>query len=113
MVSPSNDNQLQLALQAFERDPQLSIRELARFYNILRTILSTRINGRSICVATIANLRKLTVLEEEVVVREVLDLDFREFPPRMSDVEDIANRLLAICDTMCMGPYWTSNFIKR
>ncbi len=56
MVSPSNDNQLQLVFQAFERDPQLSICKLVQFYNILRTTLSARINGRSTHTNTIANL---------------------------------------------------------
>jgi len=104
MISPFNDNQLQLALQAFERDPQLNIRKFTRFYNILHTTLSTRINGHFTCADIITNSQKLTVLKEEVVVREVFDLDSRGFPPRMHDIEDIANRLLAIYDTMYIGP---------
>jgi hypothetical protein len=30
-----------------------------------------------------------------VLVREILDLDSRAFPPRLDDVEDMANKLLA------------------
>ncbi len=75
MVSPSNDSQLQFVLQTFERDSQLSIRKFTRFYNIPHIILSIRINSRSIYADIIANLRKLTVLKEEVVIQEVFDLD--------------------------------------
>ena len=37
-----------------------------------------------------------TLLEEEVIVREVLDLNSRGFPPRYRDVEDVANRLRTV-----------------
>jgi hypothetical protein len=41
-----------------------------------------------------SNLRKLIDLEEEAIVRYILDLDSRAFPPRRSTIKDIANRLL-------------------
>lgn len=39
----------------------------------------------------IANSRKLSDLEETTIVQYVLDLDSRAFPPRLRDVEDMAN----------------------
>ncbi|SRR6266566_4226020 len=96
MISTSNEYQLQLVFQAFEKDPQLSVYKVIRLYNIFHSILSIRINNVSTYVIIIANSRKLTVLKEEVIVQEVFDLDSRRFPPRMYDVEDIVNRLLAI-----------------
>ena len=50
-----------------------------------------------------ANLRKMTDLEETVLVQHILDLATKGFPPRMSVVEDMANRLLAICDMPHVG----------
>ena len=96
---------MQLVFQAFEKDPQLNIRELIQFYNILRMTLSARINDRSTHIDTMLNLRKLTALEEKVVVREVFDLDLRGFLPQMYNIEDIVNRLLAIYDTIYVGLY--------
>src|SRR6266699_1944151 len=55
MTSTFNKSQLQLILQTFEKDLQLSINEAIRLYNILRTILSIRIKGRSIYVNAITN----------------------------------------------------------
>ena len=104
MTSTSNECQLQLALQTFEKDPQLSIRKAIRLYNILHSTLSTRINDIFIYVITIANSQKLTTLEKEIIVREVFDLDLRGFPPRIYNMEDIANRLLAIYDAIYIGP---------
>ncbi len=113
MASTSNKCQLQLTFQTFEKDLQLNVREAVRFYNILYSILSIRINGVSIRTTIIINSRKLTALKEEVVVREVFDLDSRGFPPRIYNIEDMVNRLLAIYDTIYIGLYWVSNFVKR
>ncbi len=103
MASTSNENQLQLVFQTFERDLQLSINEAARFYNIPRTTLSARIKGRSIYIDAMANSRKLTALKEEVVVQKVLNLDSRRFPPQIYDIENMANRLLATYNAMYIG----------
>src|SRR6266699_6176649 len=104
MASTSNEYQLQLVLQAFEKDLQLNVRKVVRLYNILHSILSIRINNVSIYAITIANLRKLIALEKEVVVQKVFDLDSRGFFLRIYNVEDMVNRLLAICDAICVGP---------
>ncbi len=68
MILIFNERQLQFAFQTFEKDPQLDIYKTVRLYNIFHSILSYRINGRSIYIYIIANLRKLTALEEEVIV---------------------------------------------
>ncbi|SRR6266566_416840 len=103
MTSTFNEHQLQLALQTLERDPQLGIREIVRLYKILHSILSYRINSRSIYTDIIFNLQKLTVLEEEVVVRKVFDLNSQIFLPRIYNMKDMVNRLLAIYDATYVG----------
>ncbi len=103
MTSISNEYQLQLILQAFEKNFQLNIRKAVRLYNVLYTTLSIRINGVSTCANTMINSRKLTMLEEEVIVQEILDLDLRRFPLWIYDIENIANRLLTICDAIYIG----------
>jgi hypothetical protein len=60
-----------------------------------------------------ANSRKLTDLEESVLVQHILDLATKGFPPWMSIVEDIANRLLATPNTPRIGTRWALNFVKR
>jgi hypothetical protein len=39
------------------------------------------------------NLRRLLDIEEEVLVKHILDLDARGFPPWLAAVEDMANSL--------------------
>jgi len=60
-----------------------------------------------------ANSRKLTKLEEEVIVRHILDLDSRGFAPTLGAVRDMADKLLAARDAGHVGKNWPTNFIKR
>jgi hypothetical protein len=60
-----------------------------------RKTLSNRILRTPSRITKVLNSQKLTILEEEVIIRYILDLDSRAFPPRRSTIEDIANRILA------------------
>jgi hypothetical protein len=60
-----------------------------------------------------ANSRKLTDLEEAIIIQYILDLDSKGFPPRLSSMEDIADRLLAERDAGRVGTRWASTFVKR
>jgi hypothetical protein len=41
------------------------------------------------------NLKKVTLIKEEVIVTHILDFDLRGFLPSLNDVRYIANKLLA------------------
>jgi hypothetical protein len=102
-----------LALEAVKKDPSLSLRAAAKIYGIDHTKLVRR--RRGICVRRDipANSRKLTDLEESVILQYILDLDSRSFPPRLSGVEDMANRLLVERNASRVGKRWASNFVAR
>ena len=51
----------------------------------------------------------MTPLEENVIKREILDLDSRGFPLRLRDVEDTANQLRTECGTDSTGLPTSSN----
>ena len=55
----------------------------------------------------------MTNLEESVLVQYILDLAAKGFPPRVSTIGDMANRLLASRDAPPVGTRWASNFVKR
>ena len=56
--------------------------------------LNDRINGHlPLPERRPANI-KITILEEEVIIQNILDLDSRGFAPRLASVEDIANYIL-------------------
>ncbi|OAQ57671.2 DDE superfamily endonuclease [Pochonia chlamydosporia 170] len=51
--------------------------------------------------------------EETEIIKYILDLDSRSFPPRLSGVQDMANRLLADRHAPPVGVNWASNFVRR
>ena len=109
----SNEGQLFLALQAVQQDPQLTIRAAAKLYKVDHVTLGRRQRGLPSRRDVPINSRKLTNSEESAIVQYILDLDSRAFPPRLSGVEDMANRLLADRDAGRVGINWASNFVQR
>jgi hypothetical protein len=113
MSPPSKEARIQLALQALQNNPKLSMRRAAELYNVNRNTLSNRKNGKPSRRDTISKSRNLSKLEEETVVQYILDLDSRGYPCRVSVVKDIANRLLTARNARPVGKNWAINFINR
>jgi len=75
--------------------------------------LVDRMKGR-IAKPEIRNARhNLTPSEEETLIRYILDLDTRGFPPRICGVEDMANSLLATRRAKPVGKQWAYRFVQR
>ena len=55
----------------------------------------------------------LTELEEEVLVRYILDIDTRGFAPRLAGVEDIVNYILESRRGRRVGKLWAYRFVQR
>jgi hypothetical protein len=62
--------------------------------------------GRTSCDETRPNRQKLTTLKEEVIIRNILDLDSRGFAPRLAGVEDMANYILESRGGERVGKLW-------
>lgn len=71
MESTSRENRLFLALQTFKNGNQQSVRSIAKIYNVSEVTLRARQSRRALP----ANSRKLTNLEESVLIQEIIDLD--------------------------------------
>jgi len=119
MGQSCNEGQLLLAIEAIQKDPSLSIRAAAKIYSVSFATLSRRLRGTPARHDISANSRKLTNSEESAILEQIIDLDSRAFPPRLSAVEDMANILLATrnasdaSDPQRVGVKWASNFVKR
>ena len=113
MPQTDNEARILLALQAYKNDPELSLRRAAKLYQVNFTTLLCRHNGVQSRANTIAKSRKLSNLEEEIVIKYILELNLRGFPPRLRGVEEMANRLLADRDMSPVGNRWARNFVKR
>jgi hypothetical protein len=71
-VQPSNERQIYLALQALIQDAKLSLRRAAAIYNVDRTTLGQRRDGRPSQADRRPKSMNLTKLEEDVVTEHVL-----------------------------------------
>ena len=113
MAQRSNESQINLAVQAIQKDPTLAIRRAASIFNIAESTLRHRMSGRRARKDILSNSRRLTELEENMIATYIMDLDSRGFAPRIPDVEDMANIILAARDASRVGTRWASNFVKR
>ena len=113
MPQKNDESQVVLALQAMQNDPKLSARAAGKIYSVDHEKLGRRKRGIRPRRDIPSNSRKLTDLEESVLVQYILDLAAKGFPPRLSIVGDMANRLLATRDAPCVGTRWASSFINR
>ncbi len=80
MDSTPYEARIVLALKALESSPKLSIRAAAKIYNVSNTTLQARRVGRLPRREIPANSRKLTNLEEQMIVQFIIDLVTRAFP---------------------------------
>ena len=96
-MSPEEEGRIQLALRAYETRQFRSIRKAAVAYNVNHATLTRRANGITFRPEIQPNSRKLTETEEQTIVRYILDLDSRGFAPRLYKIEDIVNKILALC----------------
>jgi hypothetical protein len=76
-----DEAQINLAMEAVRSSSKMSIRRAAILYEVPRSTLTYRLAGRNPRNETKANCHKLTEVEEEVIVRYILDLDTRGFAP--------------------------------
>jgi hypothetical protein len=81
MESLPKESRIILALKALNKNLKLSVRKAATIYEIPETSLRDRRAGKQPRREIPANLRKLTDLEEKVLLERVLDLDIRGFQP--------------------------------
>lgn len=113
MADPSIEARTLLALQALQNDPKLSVRRAAKSYQVSEPRLRRRRQGIQSRRDTTTPSRRLSDLEEQIIIQFILDLDSRGFPPRLRGVKAMADRLLADRDAPPVGTRWATNFVKR
>src|SRR6478736_5708502 len=113
MSSSNTEARILLALQALQNNPKLSLRRAATIYQVPFETLRRRHHGIQSRCDTIPKSRRLSDLEEQIIVQFILDLDSRGFPSRLRFVEEMANSLLADRDALPVGKRWAHNFVKR
>ena len=122
MTTTQRDHQegrLLLAIQAFKQSSNAKIRAIARSYDVSRTTLAARLNGRQSRHETRHPHHRLTPTEEICLEQWILSMDERGLPPRIAAVRRMANLLLTervqplSDDPPSVGENWVQRFIQR
>lgn len=108
-----NEGTLQLALLSIEKDEIESGRRAAAVYEVPKSTLHARRAGRPSRSDCAPNSKRLTELEEELIVTYIIDLDSRGIGATRTMVQDMANNLLAERGERPVGKHWVGNFNKR
>jgi hypothetical protein len=108
-----NKADVQLAVSSIKSHQIQSNRRAATVYNVSERTIRRRRAGKLARRDCQPNSKKLTQLEEEVIVSHILDLDLRGFAPTYAAVRDMANKLLAARSAGQVGQKWPANFVKR
>jgi hypothetical protein len=80
-----------LAIKAIRTSKKLSCRKAAKLYQISYSIFCNKINNWTIFLKHRLINIKLIILEEEIIIRNILDIDSRGFVFRLVSIKDIAN----------------------
>jgi hypothetical protein len=83
-----------LVIEAIRSSKKINRSNTTKIYNILYSILTNRINSRTPIYKHRPGVSKLTELEEEIIIQNILDINTRKFAPRLANIEDIANYIL-------------------
>jgi len=108
-----NQSDFQLALFDINSQRVRSVKRATEVYNIPRITLSHRRAGRRSRRDCEANLKRLNKLEEEAVVKRILEEYVRGFAPTKADVRVMADKLLHERAGNPVGKNWVDNFVKR
>lgn len=104
---------IQLALSDLQNQRIQSVKQAARIYNIPKSTLYDRRAGKRMRRDCEANSKRLTKLEEEAIVQQVLDQSERGLAPSKAYVRDMADKLLRARGGNPVGKNWVDNFVKR
>jgi len=91
-----SEGRIALAMSAIDRNQFKSIYYIAKTYDMVEMTLRRQRAGIPSRHDCIPNMKKLTELEEKVIIQHSLELDSREFFPQLGVIKDMANKLLAI-----------------
>ena len=112
-LSTYSELDLQLALFDVQSQRVQSINRAAIIYNVPQRTLSDRRAGKRSRRDCEPNSKRLNKLEEEAIIRRILEESARGFAPTKAEVRAMANKLLEERGSNPIGKNWVDNFVKR
>lgn len=109
----SKEGSILLAISAFHSGQCASLSAAAKAYNVSKTTLHRRIHGHPARGDYIPRNTKLSQIEEEVLVNDILKLDAQGLSPSIGLVKDMADTICKARNSPPVGVNWTTTFVKR
>src|SRR5450432_4773533 len=117
--SMQQEGRIALAMDAIQKGHFTSARAAAKSYDVGRSTLQNRVNGRPARRDSRPTNRKLTDMEESTLVQWILSMDQRGLSPRSDFVRQMANLLIKKRSDSSqgsgsgVGKLWVHNFVRR
>jgi hypothetical protein len=111
--STINEGDILLASQAIKLGQIPSIRQAALVYQVPNSTLRRRMNRTRSKRDSDTGKQRLTLSEEDVLVRKVLELDLQGIPVRLDKLRDFVSSITQARGALPVGSKWAYNFIKR
>jgi len=112
-LRPYTEADVQLAISDLTRNQIQSIRRAGRIYEVPKTTILRRRDGTRARRDCEPNSKRLTKVEEEVILHHILEASLRGVPPTKALVQDMADRLLRERGGNPTSKNWVDRFIKR
>jgi hypothetical protein len=112
-LSIQSEGRIAIATQALEIGQFQSVRSAATASEVCPKKLERRLKGIHPQCNCKPNSKKLTKLEESVIIEHILNLDSCGFALKYNAVRDMANNLLAEHSDSKVGIKWPENFVQR
>lgn len=108
-----NEGTLYLAIKATQEKSPDSKRQISRAFAVPRRTLNRRRDGTLSQRDSEPNCKNLDKLEEQTIVRRILELDTPGIGATRTMVHEMANDLRAARGKEPVGKYWVDRFTKR
>lgn len=109
----NQEGRIEFALSAYNIGQFQSLQRAAKAFNVPHATLARRYNGITHRLDTRNARHKLTATEQQTIVQYILNLDSRGFAPRLCEVADMADKLLAVRGGEPVGKHWAKRFVTR
>jgi len=109
----SKEGSILLAMSAFQSGQCASAFAAAKAYKVKRKTLYRRINGGTSREDYTPSSKRLSYIEEEVIVKNILELDAQGLSPTTRLVKEMADAICKPRGVPPVGVKWANTFIKR
>ena len=109
----SNEGRILLALSAVQSGQCKTPSAALKMYSVPRNTLYRRINGQTPREDYTLTNKRLSLIEEEVIVKNILKLDAQGLSPTIAMVKEMADSICKARGAPPVGVNWPNTFIKR